>query len=123
MNKNRSGRPALKLIVLVCLAIITGTALGGCGKKDEVSMKANAICEAYATKMESGQTTPEQDKEFIKAVREVVYQLDRSIRGEKKAKATRDSARMAISTGVDPNAPLKLFEELQKEDEAPKPSE
>lgn len=108
----RSNVRSLCFVVLVAAIVQFG--LSGCGKKDDVSMKANAICEAYTVKMEAGQTTPEQDKEYIKAVNEVVFQLDRAIRGQKKAQATRDSAKLAATTGVDPKAPLKLFEEEVK---------
>ena len=94
-----------KLFFVLCLIPVL---LTGCGKKDEVSMEANAICVTYVTQMKAGKTTPEQDRQFIESVSKVTYELDRAIRGTKKAEATRLRAETMSTTGVDPKSPLDL---------------
>lgn len=93
----------------IALVVVIFVGLCGCPKeeRDRTSSEANKMVHAYRKLMEAGKTTPEQDKRFIMAVDDQVYQLDRAIRGTKKADASRAQAE-AISNGIDPNAPLDL---------------
>lgn len=104
-------------IITVCILAVC---LSGCGTASRVSSEAHALYEAYTVQMDAGKTTPAQDKEFIKATRDVVFQLDRAIRGQKKAQATADAAKLAAQAAVNPSVPKdlskKIQEELDKED-------
>lgn len=95
-----------KASVVVVLLVM---GLCGCPKaeRDRTSSEANKMVHSYRKLMDSGKTTTDQDKRFIRAADDQVYQLDRSIRGTKKADASRAQAE-AISNGIDPNAPLDL---------------
>lgn len=86
--------------VLVC---------SGCkGEKARISMENSALHSAYITKMEKGETTPEQDKRFIKASGKVALELDRSIRGTKKANSTWESAKRLSESDIDPDSDMDL---------------
>ena len=78
-------------VVLLCLA--------GCGERTRVSRENNSLTAAYVAKMDKGETTPDQDKRFIRAVSKAAFELDRNIRGPKKAQATRSEAQ-ALATGA-----------------------
>lgn len=80
----------------------------GCGEKRRVSREANSLSAAYVVHMEKGNTTREQDQRFIKAISQVAYELDRNIRGDKKAKATRQAAQKLATSGLDPNSNFNI---------------
>lgn len=65
--------------------------LAGCESKD-AARNANGYSNAFKAKMESGQTTREQEQQFIKSCAELCYELDRAVRGTKKADATKAAA-------------------------------
>lgn len=89
--------------ICACILILF---LVGCesGTKREASRETNSLSAAYETKMKKGQTTPEQDKRFIQAMSRQVHEMDRAIRGTKKADETRRKAIQAAELGVDPSA-------------------
>ncbi len=103
MRASRGSIVVLVILVLACAG------LSGCPKaeRDRTSSEANKMVHSYRKLMDEGKTTPDQDKRFIRAVDDQVYQLDRAIRGTKKADASRAQAE-AIANGIDPNAPLDL---------------
>lgn len=71
----------------------------GCsGERSRVSRENNALTTAYVIKMDKNETTTEQDKRFIRAINKVAYELDRNIRGKKKADNTKNEAE-ALATG------------------------
>jgi Prokaryotic membrane lipoprotein lipid attachment site len=96
----------MKKILIATFAILL---LSGCQytERKRVSSETAAMTNVYAIKMEKGETTPAQDKEFIKAMRDVTYELDRSIRGKKKADETKKLS-TALGNGTDPREVLKL---------------
>jgi hypothetical protein len=58
--------------------------------------------------MDKGETTSEQDRRFIRAMSKVAFELDRNIRGTKKAESTRKEAE-ALATGAGSlNEPMNL---------------
>lgn len=97
-----------KMMVGVCVLMLVFSA--GCDRR-RVSREANQISAAYEVKMDKGQTTREQDQRFIRAMGKVSLELDSSIRGTKKAEATRAAAIKAAELGVDPNVVPKLDSE------------
>ena len=101
--------------IRLALAILLVTGLCGCPKaeRDRTSSEANKMVHQYRVLMERGETTPDQDKRFIKAVDDQVYQLDRSIRGTKRADSSRAQAE-AIANGINPDTPLDLNDEPVK---------
>lgn len=99
-------RKAILSFSLVMVLVLTS----GCssGERRRVSRETNSLTAAYVIKMDKGETTADQDKRFIKAMSTTAYQIDRSIRGEKKAKQTRLEAERLASIGADPAAPVDL---------------
>jgi len=96
-----------KASTVLFLLLVLG--LCGCPKaeRDRTSSEANKMVHTYRKLMDAGKTTADQDKRFIRAVDDTVYQIDRAVRGTKKADSSRAQAE-AISNGVDPDAPLNL---------------
>lgn len=92
--------------IILALSLVSILFLTGC-EKNRVSSETSSLTTAYRAKMDKGETTPEQDKAFIRAMEEVVYQLDRANRGKKKADETRRMAKMIVE-GNDPREVFKL---------------
>jgi hypothetical protein len=86
MKMSRLALGTLGMLALVFM-------LGCSGERRRVSMETNSLTAAYEAKMDNGKTTPEQDKRFIKSISKVAYELDRNIRGKKRADETRNQAR------------------------------
>lgn len=83
--------------------------LVGCnGERRRVSRETNSMTSKYAKLSKDGKTTPEEDKQYIQSVSKVMHELDRSIRGKKKADATRRNAEIEADTGIKPEGPLRL---------------
>jgi hypothetical protein len=81
-------------LVLGTLGMLVMIFMLGCsGERRRVSMETNSLTAAYEAKMDKGETTSAQDKRFIKSMSQVAYELDRNIRGKKKADATRNQSR------------------------------
>lgn len=89
------------MAVFVLSAIL---ALQGCsvGERRRVSRESNALATGFVDQMDKGQTTRDQEQRFIRAMNKVLLELDRSIRGTKKAEETREDAIRAV------NGPLRL---------------
>jgi hypothetical protein len=99
-----------RILSILCAGLLI-IGLAGCGgEKRRVSRELNTLTTVYRKKMERGETKPEQDKAFIKAVNNAVHQLDRNIRGTKAADKTRREAELIGEVGIDPNRPLNLDE-------------
>lgn len=92
-------------LVLACFLVFGAT---GCTDKRTASREFNTLSTLYRSKMEAGKTTPEQDKEYIRAVSRLSYELDRYIRGTSSADRTKRDAEIMGATGVDPNAPIRF---------------
>lgn len=89
--------------------LVLALALAGCnGERRRVSREANALTAAFTVKMDKGETNRDQEQRFIRAMSKVSYELDRSIRGSKKAKKTRDAANKLAAGGLDPDSNLNL---------------
>jgi len=82
----------------------------GCSSQQtkRVSMESAALSEKYAQLSKDGKTTPQQDKAYIQAIAKVNYELDRAIRGTKKADATKKAVTIEAQTGVSADQPLNL---------------
>lgn len=101
-------------LVVVCLALCCTS----CDEKAKnVSMKANATTRVFVEKMKNGQTTREEEQKFVELTAELVFEVDRALRGTEKAEETKKKA-AAIASGLDPEAPLRIFEE--EKDSSPK---
>lgn len=94
---------------IVCSFVVVS--LSGCNDRAKnASMKANITSRAFVQKMNNGETTREQEQSYIRAVADLVFELDRNLRGTEKAENTKKLAAI-ISNGIDPNTPMKLFKE------------
>ena len=93
------------IAVLICSFVLV---ISGCGEKRRVSREANSLTAAFVILMKKGVTTRDQEKRFIIAISKVSYQLDRNIRGDKKAKKTRDSAEKLANAGINPDSSLDV---------------
>lgn len=94
------------------LCLLLALFLAGCnGERRRVSREANSLTAAYAVKMENGQTTADQDRRFIRAMSKVCLELDRSIRGDKKANQTRKAAEKLAGVGLDHDSNFNLDED------------
>lgn len=91
----RTNRLSLGILGVLALVFM----LGCSGERRRVSMETNSLTAAYESKMDKGETTPEQDKRFIRSISKVAYELDRNIRGKKKADDTRNQARKLAGIG------------------------
>jgi uncharacterized lipoprotein NlpE involved in copper resistance len=88
-------------LVIFCFCGCTNT------ETKRVTREQNGMTHVFVSKMDKGETTREQEQKFIKAQDKVAYEVDRAVRGIKKAQKTRLEAE-AISQGIDINAPLNL---------------
>ena len=79
------------LTVVVVIAVLSSF---GC-KRGEVSMEVNAETAKFERLMTDGKTTRDQEQRFIQAVSAASLQLDRAIRGTKKAEQTRKNERVS----------------------------
>jgi len=83
--------------------------LSGCnGERRRVSRETSAMTVKFSKLVKDGKTTREQEQRFIHAMKDVTFELDRSIRGTKKAEQTKRSAEIEAETGVSPSQPLNL---------------
>ena len=89
-----------KKISIITFVLIAFVFSGCSGERRRVSRETNALTRAYEIKMDKGETTSEQDKRFIRAMSKVALELDRNIRGTKKANETRKEAE-ALATGAE----------------------
>lgn len=98
------------MIRKLVLPLLLVAMLSGCssGERRRVSRETNSLTTAYVTRMDKGQTTPDQDKRFIKAIATVALELDKNIRGEKKALQTMREAQALAAAGLQPGAPIDL---------------
>jgi hypothetical protein len=87
----------------------------GCGAERKATREFNTLSELYRSKMDAGKTKPEQDKEYIRAIARLGFELDRAVRGTKAAEKTRQDARIMGGTGIDPNSPLRIPSERDPE--------
>lgn len=94
-----------KLMSVVAVAILLACA--GCDKQEK-AMEANALTCKFNELVKQGKTTREQEQAYIAAVANETYQLDRAIRGTKKADATHQSALLEAQFGTDPAKPIDL---------------
>lgn len=78
------------------------------GQVRRVTREANSLTAAYVTNMDKGLTTRDQDQRFIRAMSSVVYEVDRNIRGNKKASETRKASEKLSSVGVDPKSDMNM---------------
>jgi len=102
-------------------AVLLALILAGCnGQRRRVSREANSLTAAYVVKMDKAQTTADQDKRFIRAMSMVAFEMDRSIRGDKKAKQTRKSAEKLAEGGLDPDSDFDMDNTRAVPREAPK---
>lgn len=95
----------------VCVALgLCLVALSGCdeGERRRVSRESNALTAVFEQQMLDGKTTREEEQAFIRAVSKVAFQMDASIRGTKKATATREAAKEIAAHGGNPLQPLNL---------------
>lgn len=77
----------------IALIIVVGACLACAScQKHNVARNHNGYANKYRKEMDEGRTTPEQDKRFIRANANQAYELDRAVRGKKKADATRAAA-------------------------------
>jgi hypothetical protein len=100
----------MRKIMLPLLMAAMLFAMPGCAESRKASREFNTLSELYRSKMDAGKTTANQDKEYIRAIARLGYELDRAIRGTKAADKTRHDASIMGTTGIDPNAPLRLPE-------------
>lgn len=91
----------------LAVVLISLVAFTGCGERRRVSSETHAMSNVYTVKMKKGETTREQDQKYIEAMNDVVYELDRSIRGKKKADETKRLS-TALGNGTDPREVLNL---------------
>jgi hypothetical protein len=77
---------------ILSVGIIVVLCLTGC-ESSKQSRENNALSERYQQKMDKGETTPEQDKSFIRASTRAWYEMDAALRGRKKADATKAQAK------------------------------
>lgn len=100
-------------VIVICLAFVCTS----CDDRAKnASMKANAASRVFVEKMNKGQTTREQEQEFIRIVGDLTFELDRALRGTEKAEATKKNA-VLVGQGIDPNAPLKIFDDVKPKEE------
>ena len=109
-----------RLLVTSILAITIIISLPGCDEETKrVTRESNGLVVGFIQKMEKGETTREQEQRFIKACGKVLFEVDRAVRGTKKAEQTRNDILKALQAGVDinpenplppvpPKDPLKL---------------
>jgi hypothetical protein len=92
-------------IGLVFLAVL----LSGCNaERRRVSRETNSMTVKFEHLMKTGKTTRDQEQKFISAMKDVTFELDRSIRGTKKAQETRRTATVEAETGIKVDGPLNL---------------
>jgi len=89
----------MRIVTVVMVVVVL--ALSGCEKKD-AARNANGYSNAFKAKMESGQTTREQEQQFIRACAGLCYELDRSVRGTKKADETKAAAVASPDATINP---------------------
>lgn len=95
----------MKKVAMVAVVLVLFCS--GCDK-EEKSMEANALTCKFNELVRQGKTTREQEKAYIEAVANETYQLDRAIRGVKKADATRERALLEAQFGTDTTKPINL---------------
>lgn len=89
------------------VAVVAILFCAGCDK-EEKSMEANALTCKFNELVKQGKTTREQEQAYIAAVANETYQLDRAIRGTKKADATHQAALLEAQFGTDPTKPIDI---------------
>lgn len=76
------------------LVVVLAVVLAGCNEeRKRVSRETHTMSAIFVREMEAGRTTREQEQAYIRSVRSVLLQLDRSIRGTKAADSTEAEAK------------------------------
>ena len=88
-------KAVLRFVPILALVLVVG-----CGKARQKSMENNALHTSFTVKMDKGKTNRDQEQRFIRASGKFALELDRSIRGTKKANKTYESARRAAASGI-----------------------
>ena len=96
----------MKKVLSVCFLVL----LVGCSGQEtkKVSQETSAMAIKFNELVKAGKTTREQEKAYIDAVAQVVFQLDREIRGTKAAGTTQRNAQIEARTGINPEGPIEL---------------
>lgn len=81
----------------------------GCNEETKrVTRESSSMAEKFSALVKGGKTTREQEQAYIHAVANVLYQVDRNVRGTKAADATKAIAEAEAKNGVDLSKPLDL---------------
>lgn len=84
--------------------------LVGCNKQEtkRVTRETSAMAVKFNELVKAGKTTREQEKAYIDAVAQVVFQVDRAVRGTKDAERTKRNAEIEAKIGINPEGPIEL---------------
>ena len=101
-------------VSFAALAVLAILCCYGCDR-DTVAMETNALMARFEALLNLGKLTPEQKDAFIHAAAKEAFEMDRAIRGTKKATNTRNAAiAKAVeefgigATGVTSNANITI---------------
>ena len=94
-------------LIVTCLLVFS---LTGCNSAEtkKISQETADMAIKFNELVKAGKTTRAQEQAYIASVANVVFQLDRAIRGTTAAQATQKQAQLEAANGVDLNAPLNL---------------
>ena len=79
----------MRIIFVVSLVVVLS--FSGC-KRNDATRNQNGFTNGFAKQMDDGKTTRDQEQKFIRASANLSYEVDRSVRGKKKADATKAAA-------------------------------
>jgi hypothetical protein len=98
-----------KIAITVVVALALSLGMTGCNSQEtkRVTREAHVLTAAFIDKMKKGETTREQEQQFIEAVGKVAYEVDRAVRGTKAADQTKNDINL-ITKGIDLSKPLQL---------------
>ena len=85
---------------IVVISLVVVLSLSGC-KRNDATRNHNGFSNAFVVQMKAGKTTREQEQKFIEVNADLSYEVDRAVRGQKKA----DQTRSAALSGIQETAP------------------
>ena len=77
--------------VVLVVALFVTVSFSGC-KRNDATRNHNGYSNKFAKLVKEGKTTREQEQKFISVNADMSYQVDRAVRGTKKADKTRAAA-------------------------------
>lgn len=98
-----------KIAIMFVVVCVFSFGMTGCDSQEtkRVTREAHVLTAAFIGKMKKGETTREQEQQFIEAIGKVAYEVDRAVRGTKAADQTKNDIDL-MTKGIDLSKPLQL---------------